>query len=160
MKGNPKVVAALQEAVNMEASLAAAYYLNGKHLKCGLGLKTGKELMDLGKQSCCHKDKLIKRLLFLEANAEIDAEVATIGSGVGNILKDLLQLENDVLARYTASAQICWEADDMSNFHLFQHLCKWHTTGGNGFDGHIRYIEHEQLQLNTLGEVNYLTAHI
>jgi len=147
MKGNSKVLSALQEAINLEASLAAAYCLNGQALKHTIGIKVAGELKSLGKQSKCYKKMLVKQLLFLEGTPEVAPDTAVVEDSISAMLDDLLKMENDTLARYTEFTKICYDADDMPNFHLFQHLCKFHSTGGNGNEGHLDYLSHEIRQL-------------
>ncbi len=160
MNGDPNVMRALQDAINLEATLSTAYYLNGKSLRSGLGLKTGKELKDLGKQCCSYKKKLLKRLFFLDGTPEISVETVIVGDGVGTVLNDLRAMELNAVAFYTTLMTIALEAKDGNVFHIAQHLIKWHETGGNGFRGHVRYLEHELKQLTKLGENDYVAAHI
>ena len=161
MTGDAKVMAALQEGINKEESLALLYFLNGKHLQQGLGITPGKELKGLGKQCCTYKKRLLKRLFFLGGSPEIAPDVATVigDGGPGAIFDEMLSLENEIIDQYTIATKTCYEANDMEAFHVFQHLVKAHTIGEKGV-GHIQYIEHEQTQLEKLGEVQYIAAHI
>jgi len=160
MNGNPQVIAVMQEGLNLEASLAHAYFLNGTALKEGLGIKTGTELMELGEQCCHYKEKLLKRLLLLGASPEIAPDTATLANSVAETLQELLMLEESLLTHYTTAVKVCYDAADMEAFHFFQHLCKDHTIGQHKRRGHIKYLEHERIQFAALGEVNYIAAHI
>ena len=160
MKGDPKVLAALQAAINLEASVSAAYLLNGKILHQDLAIKTGKELKELGEQACKFKKMLIKHLRFLDGSPDVDADVASLGDNVEQVLTELLKAEMDIVAQYTDFTVTCWAAKDMENFHLFQHLIRWHRAGHSQYRGHIMYLEHELKQIEKLGETDYIASHI
>ena len=160
MKGSPDVITSLQEAVNMEASLAEVYGLNGAALKKGLGVKTGSELKGLGKQCKCYKKKLMKSLFLYDVAIEVAPDIATIAADIPTTLSELLSLEMDIITHYTDMMEIAWAAKDADVFHLAQHLVLRHKVGDRDFDGHVRYLEHEQKQLAALGLVNYITAHV
>jgi bacterioferritin (cytochrome b1) len=160
MKGDPGVIATLQDALNKEASLAAMYYLNGKHLKHGLGVKTGKELMDLGKQCCSYKNKLLKRLFFLEATPEIAPDIAMLASDIPVTFDECVALEQNILGVYASLVRTAYDVNCMDVFHFAQHMCKWHTVGQGDFVGHLKYLEHEKTQLAALGLDGYIQAHI
>lgn len=159
MKGSARVLAALQEAINLEATAANAYLINGKDQK-RRGMKTGDELLELHKQCCKFSKILMKHLLFLGGSIDLEPEPVTMGDDFGRTLDELVEMENDIVAKYTAAVKICYAEDDESNFHLFQHLIRWHREGQREYTGHLKYLEHEQWQYEKLGESDYIAAHI
>ena len=160
MIGNPIVTAALQESINLEANMCNVYCINGIALKHRLGIKVGKELKGLGKQSKCFKKMLIGHLLFLDGKPEIDADIAVIGDDIPAMLNEMLAREMALVTKYTEFTKTCYDVNDMENFHLFQHLIRWHRAGHGQYEGHIAYLEHELKQLAALGLVDYIASHL
>ena len=159
MQGNDKVIAALQAAMNAEATLAEVYKLNGRALCKKLGLKTGKELKELGCQCRGYMKKIAKRLELFEVFPEVEPATATVGKTTTETIDDLIGMELAAVKQYTQDVVACWNAKDMDCFHFFQHMCKWHTVGENGNVGHLNYLQHERRQLTEFGEKDYEEVH-
>ena len=49
-------------------------------------------------------------------------------------------------------------AGDMSNFHFYQHLVKWHREGDDKFKGHVAWLQKQLYQMNKLGENDYIAV--
>jgi bacterioferritin (cytochrome b1) len=159
MKGTSGVIAALQEAINLEATAANAYLVNGKDQQ-RRGMKTGDELLELKDQCCKFQKMLIKHLLFFDEKVELSPDPVTVGDAFDTTLDELIAMEMNIVERYTAAMKLCYTEGDGSNHHLFQHLLRWHREGQREYTGHLKYLEHERWQFAKLGEVDYIAAHI
>jgi bacterioferritin (cytochrome b1) len=157
MKGSEPVLAGLGEALNIEASLMLQYLLDQRDVKrLGLGLADGlKQLHDQCEQ---HLKRLTSRLLFLEGAPTIQPKPAATHDSIADTLNDAFAAEQAAITRFTDFCKQCYDAGDMSNFHFFQHLAKWHREGDDKFQGHIAWLQKQLYQLNKLGEPGYIAV--
>jgi bacterioferritin len=157
MDGDGKVMAGLQEAINLEWAGALQYGLDARDLM-RLGLKTADGLMTLHEQCEMFAWDLIDRLLFLGGSPEIRPDnAAETHATVGDILNDALAFEMAVVGRYAELCKEAYEAGDMEAFHLYQHLTKWHRMGGNDNKGHIAWLQKQLAQYQKVGgEAQYI----
>ena len=87
MKGNPQVIAGLQEAANMEGSMMLQYLLDQRDVK-RLGLDLADGLKQLKEQCEDHMKCLVSRVLFLEGAPTIELKPAATHDSVTEILND------------------------------------------------------------------------
>ena len=154
MKGDPQVMAGLQEAINLEASLTLQYFLDQRNAK-RYGLDIADGLKELSEQSQDHTKHLTSRLLFLDGAPEIAAQPAKSHATVTEILTNALASETAIVARYSSLCKAAYEAGDMEIFHFYQHLAKWHRLGDDKFKGHIAWLQKQLWQLGEFGEKDY-----
>jgi len=157
MKGNPTVMAGLSEAINVEASMMLQYLLDQRDLK-RLGLSLADGLKQLHDQCEDHMKHLVSRLLFLEGAPTVEPKPAATHDSVTEILNDAFAAEEAAVARFSDLCKQCYEAGDMSNFHFYQHLTKWHREGDDKFKGHIAWLQKQIGQLKKLGETDYIAV--
>ena len=157
MKGNPTVMAGQSEAINLEASMMLQYLLDQRDVK-RLGLNLAEGLKELYEQAEDHMKCLVSRLLFLEGAPTIEPKPAATHDSVTDILNDAFAAEQAAVARFTELCKECYEAGDMSNFHFYQHLIKWHREGDDKFKGHVTWLQKQLYQLKKLGEDGYIAV--
>ena len=157
MKGNPQVMAGLQEAVDIEASLMLQYLLDQRDVK-RLGLDLADGLKQLADQCEDHMKQLVSRLLFLDGAPTINPTAAATHDSVTEILNDAFAAEQSDIARFTDLCKQCYDASDMSNFHFYQHLVKWHREGDDKFKGHVGWLQKQLYQLKKPGENDYIAV--
>jgi bacterioferritin (cytochrome b1) len=155
MKGNPQVIAGLQEAADLEASMMLQYLLDQRDAK-RLGLALADGLKQLKEQCEDHMKCLVSRLLFLEGAPTIEPKAAATHDSVTEILNDAFAAEQAAIARFTDLCKQCYDAGDISNFHFYQHLAKWHREGDDKFKGHVAWLQKQLYQLKKLGENDFL----
>jgi bacterioferritin (cytochrome b1) len=119
MKGNPQVIAGLQEAANMEGSMMLQYLLDQRDVK-RLGLDLADGLKQMKEQCEDHMKCLVSRVLFLEGAPTIELKPAATHDSVTEILNDAFAAEQAAIARFTDLCKQCYDAGDMSNFHFYQ----------------------------------------
>jgi bacterioferritin (cytochrome b1) len=157
MKGSPPVMAGLQQAVNVESTLMLQYLLDQRDAK-RLGLDLAGGLKQLHDQCEAHMRHLVSRLLFLEGAPTIEPKPAATHDSVTEILNDAFAAEQAALATFTDLCKQCYEAGDMSNFHFYQHLVKWHREGDDKFKGHVAWLQKQLYQLKKLGENDFIAV--
>jgi bacterioferritin (cytochrome b1) len=157
MKGNPQVIAGLQESANIEGSMMLQYLLDQRDAK-RLGLALADGLKQLKEQCEDHMKCLVSRLLFLEGAPTIEPKPAATHDSVTEILNDAFAAEQAAIARFTDLCKQCYDAGDMSNFHFLQHLVKWHREGDDKFKGHVAWLQKQLYQLKKLGENDFLAV--
>jgi bacterioferritin (cytochrome b1) len=159
MKGNPQVMAGLQQAIDTEASLALQYLLDQRDVE-RLGLDLADGLKQMKEQSEDHMKCLVSRLLFLEGAPTITPKPAATHDSVTEILNDAYAAEQEAVARFTDLCRQCYDAGDISNFHFYQHLIKWHREGDDKFKGHLAWLQKQLYQLKKLGENDYIAVNV
>ena len=74
------------------------------------------------------------------------------------MLNGAFDAEQAAVARFADLCKQCYEAGDMSNFHFYQHLSKWHREGDDKFKGHVAWLQKQLYQLKKLGENDYIAV--
>ena len=123
-----------------------------------LGLALGGDVKTMHEQCEEHVKHITSRLLFLEGAPTIEPKPASTHDSVGDILNDAFASEQAAIARFSDLCKECYEAGDMSNFHFYQHLVKWHREGDDKFKGHVAWLQKQIYQLKKLGENDYLAV--
>ena len=157
MNGNPDVMTGLQEAIGIEASLMLQYFTDERDVK-RLGLDLADGMKQLHDQCQEHLKCLTSRLLFLEGAPVVEPKPAATHNKIGDILTDASAAEQAAVARFTVLCKQCYEGDDMSNFHFYQHLAKWHREGDDKFKGHLAWLQQQLYQIQKLGESDYIAV--
>src|SRR5579862_9686715 len=159
MQGNANVLKVLQAALNAEASCMLQYRLDA--------MDAGRVGADACEGFCCMADQceslmkeLAKRIWFLDSDPVIAPEAAEAHADLASMLADAQKYELALVQQYADATKACWEAGDMSNFHWFQHLSKWHREGDDKYKGHLAWIQKQLWQLKQLGPVPYLQTQL
>jgi bacterioferritin len=146
MKGNKKVIAALNEALKEELTAINQYFLHAEmcenwHYK-GLGDFIKKQSIDEMK----HAEKLIERILFLDGVPNLtDPMKISVGATVKEQLNNDLKLEIDAVAFYNGAVQLARNEGDNVSAELFEKLLK-------DEEGHVDWLE---AQLHLIEEIGY-----
>ena len=150
MKGNPKVLAALGEALTEELTAINQYFLhaemceNWKYDKLGDFIK--KQSIDEMK----HAEKLIERILFLDGTPNLTREIKlTVGQTVKAQLASDLKLEIGAVASYNHAIEVARAAGDNVSAELFQTLLK-------DEEGHVDWVEAQLHLIEDIGYERYL----
>ena len=151
MQGNPKVIAALNEALQEELLAINQYFLhaemceNWKYDKLGDFIK--KESIDEMK----HAEVLIERILFLDATPSLTGPTKlSIGKNVREQLESDLKLEENAVEMYNASVKIARDAGDDTSRELFSLLLK-------DEEDHVDWLEAQLHQISEIGYERYLS---
>ena len=153
MKGNAKVVDVLQEALKAELTAINQYFVHAEMCENWgyhrLSEVTKKEAIEEMK----HAEKLIERILFLEAVPNMSFLNIKIGESVKKQLENDLALELDAVRKYNEGIQTCREQGDNGSRELIQQLLE-------NEERHVDFLETQLHLIDQLGLDNYLTEQI
>jgi bacterioferritin len=150
MRGNPEVIAQLNLALREELSAINQYFLHaemchnwGYHR---LGAYIKKQAVDEMK----HAEKLIERLLFLDAIPKMENMELNVGQNVKGQLEADLVLEQNAVQMYNSAVRIAREAGDDVSRELFAVLLR-------DEEGHVDWLEVQLHQITEIGYERYLS---
>jgi bacterioferritin len=150
MRGNAQVIAQLNLALKEELTAINQYFLHaemchnwGYHALGGFIRKQSIDEMR-------HAEKLIERILFLDATPAMEYMELKVGQNVKGQLEADLQLETNAVAMYNKSVQIAREAGDDQSRELFSLLLKDEEL-------HVDWLEAQLHQIKEMGYERYLS---
>ena len=149
MKGDPKVIEYLNQALGMELAAVNQYWLHYRLTEdWGYAKLARKERAELIEEMH-HADKLIDRIIFLDGFPNMQK----LGPlKIGKTLKEVLEadLEGEVAAKafYSKAREGCHAAGDYVSMKLFEELL-------TDEEGHINFLETQLRLLETIGPEKY-----
>lgn len=154
MKGNSKVIAALNEGLKAELTAINQYFLHAEMCHNWgyerLYARIKKEAIDEMK----HAEDLIERILFLDGTPNLsELNPLKIGAGVKEQMESDLALEVAAVAHYNAQINLCAEAGDNASRELFKKLLA-------DEEEHVDWIEAQLHQISEVGLDRYLSQQI
>ena len=157
MKGDPKVIERLNEALFLELGAVNQYWLHYRLLSdWGYTLLAKKEKEE-SIEEMHHADHLIERIIFLEGHPNLQTVAPLrIGQTVKEVLDCDLAAEMEAHASYVKSREICRDLGDYVSMNLFEDLVK-------AEEGHIDFLEtqinlYEQVGGELYGQLNAAPA--
>jgi bacterioferritin len=154
MKGNPKVIASLNEALKEELTAINQYFLHAEMCENWHYDKLGDYIKKQSIDEMKHAEKLIERILFLDATPTMsEAMQLTIGRNVREQLQSDLNLEVEAVAMYNRSIQLAREEGDNASRELFERLLK-------DEEEHVDWLEAQMHQIAEIGYERYLSQQI
>src|SRR3954452_10539179 len=107
MKGNPKVIAALNEALKEELTAINQYFLHAEMCENWHYSRLGDYIKKQSIDEMKHAEILIERILFLDATPSMTEPMTlTIGKNVREQLESDLKLEIDAVGMYNRAVQV------------------------------------------------------
>ena len=150
MKGNAEVIAQLNQALKEELTAINQYFLHaemchnwGYHR---LGAYIKKQSIDEMK----HAEKLIERLLFLDATPQMNYMDLNVGGNVRAQLEADLKLEENAVAMYNKAIKVSRDAGDDVSRELCSFLLK-------DEEAHVDWLEMQLHQIKEMGYERYLS---
>ena len=154
MKGSPKVIDMLNEALKEELTAINQYFLhaemceNWKYDKLGHYIK--KQSIDEMK----HAEELIERILFLDGIPNMTELLQlTVGKNVRGQLESDLKLELAAVAMYNRAVELARAESDNASRELFERFLK-------NEEDHVDWLEGQLHQIEELGYERYLSQQI
>lgn len=150
MKGDPKVVDVLNDALRHELTAVSQYWLHYRLQEdWGLG-KMAKKSREESIEEMEHADKLISRIITLGGHPNLQKlDPLRIGQNVLETLEADLAGEESARALYKKAREICSDAGDYVSMKLFEELLA-------DEEGHIDFLETQLELYGKLGEANYM----
>jgi bacterioferritin len=152
MKGDPKVLTYLNQALKQELTAINQYFLHAR-MYDHMGLKRlyeqeRAESIDEMK----HADKLIERILFLEGLPNLqDLNKLLVGENVPEMLKADLTLEQAARPMYQEAIAYCESVQDYISRELLEDILE-------GEEDHIDWLETQLGLIDTVGLQNYIQS--
>jgi bacterioferritin len=154
MKGNPKVIAKLQEALKEELTAINQYFLHAEMCENWRYSKLGEYIKKQSIDEMKHAEKIIERMLFLDAMPNM-SELMTlhIGQSVRAQLENDLKLEIAAVHMYNQAVKVSQEEGDNASRELFEMLLR-------DEEQHVDWLEAQLHQISEMGYERYLTQQI
>jgi bacterioferritin len=154
MKGKPKVIALLNEALKEELTAINQYFLHAEMCENWHYSKLGDYIKKQSIDEMKHAEELIERILFLDATPNMtELMTLTVGKNVKEQLESDLKLELAAVEMYNRSVQVCREEGDNVSRELFERLLK-------DEEEHVDWLEAQLHQVQEMGYERYLSQQI
>jgi len=150
MKGNPDVIAQLNIALREELSAINQYFLHAEMCHNWGYHKLGAYIRKQSIDEMKHAEKLIERILFLDATPKMEYLDLSVGQSVKAQLEADLKLEVNAVEMYNKAVKIARDLGDDQSRELFSLLLKDEEL-------HVDWLEAQLQQINDMGYELYLT---
>jgi bacterioferritin len=149
MRGNETVIAHLNDALKEELSAINQYFLHAEMCISWGYTKLGAFIRKQSIDEMKHAEKVIERLLFLDAVPKMEYLPLNIGQTVREQLEADLQLELNAVAMYRKAVRAAREAGDDVSADLFRILLA-------DEERHVDWLEAQHHQIKEMGYEIYL----
>ncbi len=154
MKGDPKVIAFLNQVLKAELTAINQYFLHAEMCDnwgyARLGALVKKESIE----EMVHAEKCMERILFLDGTPNMtDYFKINIGATVEAQFKNDLQLEYDAVKRLNDGIKLCVAQGDNSSRDLAEHIL-------TDEEHHIDWLEAQLHAISEMGIANYLAEQL
>ncbi len=150
MRGNKRVLAALNEALREELTAINQYFVHAEMCHNWGYHKLGSFIRKQSIDEMKHAEKIMERILFLDGTPTMDPLPLKIGGTVKAQIDNDLTLETNAVAMYNRSVQIARDAGDDASRELFSILLK-------DEEAHVDWLEAQVHLMKDLGYERYLT---
>jgi bacterioferritin len=151
MKGDAKVIEALNRALTIELTAINQYFVQAKMLKNWGYLTLAKKMYDESMGEMKHADKIIDRILFLDGTPNIARyDVIRVGTDVKEMLQNDLRLESGGVKTYNESIDLCMKVKDGGTRELLAGILV-------SSEDHVDWLETQIGLIQSVGLQNYLS---
>jgi bacterioferritin len=150
MKGSPKVIAELNNALREELTAINQYFLHAEMCEDWGYEKLSGYIKKQSIGEMKHAEALMERILFLDGSPSVQPLELTVGKNVQDMLQSDLDLELGAVKDYNAAIQVAVGEKDNGSRDLFMRLLKEE-------EGHVDWLEAQMHLIKELGYERYLT---
>jgi bacterioferritin len=150
MRGNAKVIAQLNLALREELTAINQYFLHAEMCHNWGYHRLGGYIKKQSIDEMKHAEKLIERLLFLDATPKMEYLDLSVGQNVKAQLEADLKLERNAVGMYNKAIQISREEGDDASRELFSLLLR-------DEEEHVDWLEAQVHQIKEIGYERYLS---
>ena len=151
MKGNPKVIARLQEALTEELTAINQYFLHAEMCENWKYEKLAKYIKKQSIDEMKHAEALIERILFLDGTPTMEPLTLSIGQNVKAMMESDLNAELGAVVTYNEGAKLAADNKDHGSRDLFVKLLK-------DEEGHVDWLEAQLHEIKEMGYERYLST--
>jgi len=150
MKGDPKVIEELNDALSAELTAIVQYMTQSEMCQnwgySGLAARTRMRAIE----EMHHAEGLIERIIFLDSIPSVDVALKPqLGKNVQQQMEINLKDEIDARRQYNNAARVCVESKDDGTRALFERMIL-------DEERHIDYLEAQLHSIKEMGIANYL----
>ena len=154
MKGNPKVIAKLNEALKEELTAINQYFLHSEMCENWHYHKLSSFIKKQSIDEMRHAEALIERILFLDATPMLtELMQLSVGQNVKAQLESDLKLETGAVKMYNDAIKLARDEGDDVSRELFARLLKDEEL-------HLDWLEAQMHQIKEMGYERYLSQQI
>lgn len=154
MKGDAKVIEALNKALTIELTAINQYFIQAKMLKNWGYMTLAKKMYEESIGEMKHADKLIERILFLNGIPNIARyDVIRVGSDVLEQLQNDLKLESGGVKAYNEAIHLAASVKDNGTRELLEGILV-------SSEEHVDWLETQLGLIEALGLKAYLAEKI
>jgi bacterioferritin len=153
MRGNDQVIAQLNLALKEELTAINQYFLHAEMAHSWGYHRIGAYIKKQSIDEMKHAEKLIERLLFLDATPKMDYLDLSIGGNIRAQIESDLKLEQNAVGMYNNAIRIARDANDDASRVLFSELLK-------DEEEHVDWLEAQMHQINEMGYERYLSLQV
>ena len=152
MKGNQKVIDALNSILTKELTAINQYFLHARMLKDWGLMKIAKLEYDASIDEMKHADQLIERILFLEGLPNVQKlGRVRIGTNIEEMIKCDLEVEYEAVPELKAAIALAETEKDFVTRDLFSSILE-------SEEEHIDWLETQQGLIEKIGVENYMQS--
>ena len=153
MKGNPKVIEALNEVLKAEITAINQYFIHAKMCE-NWGYHSLYEFNETNSiEEMKHAEKLLERMLFLEGIPKMEKDKLYIGKTVKEQLENDYALEKAAIQRLQKSITLCDSLGDAGSSDLLEHILLEEENHANDQEAYLQEIK-------DMGIENFLSTQI
>jgi len=154
MKGDAKVIEALNKALTIELTAINQYFVQAKMLKNWGYASLAKKMHEESIGEMKHADQIVERILFLEGIPNIARyDVIRVGSDVKEQLSNDLKLESGGVKAYNDAIALCAKAGDNGTREMLEGILV-------SSEEHVDWLETQLSLIKSVGLQNYLAETI
>jgi bacterioferritin len=141
MKGNPKVIEALNEVLKAEITAINQYFVHAKMCE-NWGYQSLYEFNEKNSiEEMKHAEKLLERMLYLEGIPKMEKDKLDIGTTVKEQLENDYALEKAAIERLQKSITLCDSLGDAGSSDLLEHILLDEENHANDQEAYLQEIK-------------------
>jgi bacterioferritin len=154
MKGDPKVIAFVNEVLKAELTAINQYFLHAEMCENWGYERLAKKVRKESIEEMVHAEKCIERVLFLDGTPNMtDYFKINVGATVEAQFKNDLQLEYDAVKRLNDGIKLCVAQGDNATRELAESIL-------TDEEHHIDWLEAQLHSIGEMGIANYLAQQL
>ena len=154
MKGDPKVIEFLNQALKAELTAINQYFLHAEMCENWGYQRLAKLIKKESIEEMTHAEKLMERILYLDGTPNMtDYFKINIGATVEAQIKNDLNLEYDAVKRLNDGIKLCVAAGDNGSRDLAQKIL-------DDEEHHVDWLEGQLHAIGEMGIANYLAQQL